>query len=183
MNINRISSLDLPYLPSTSQRRTTSDSGQSSSSSAQNLTDTVNFSASDNSSNKTDRPGVYVGFDGSTNVNINDALTSRDKELVIAATGGLSLIGPNGTHQINYLAMQIAMDRAIGNLDGPVTTSYLNNIISSERRDLVLNQQQADSLISAGDIASANALRGMGSDISFDVLDRALTFVAQHPES
>jgi len=101
--------------------------------------------------------------------------------LVTAATGGLNLIGPNGAHQINYLAMQIAMDRAIGNINGPVTASYLNNIIASQRRDLDLNQQQDAVLSSDGDSASADALRTMGPGISFDVLDRALAFIAQHP--
>ena len=78
--------------------------------------------------------------------------------------------------------MQITMDRAVGNLHGPIAASYLNNIVAFQRRDLNLNQQQAAASGSAGNTASADALRAMTPGISFDVLDRALTFIAQHPE-
>jgi hypothetical protein len=85
-----------------------------------------------------------------TSFNINDSLTPEDKKLVIAATGGLDLIGPNGTHQINFLAMQIALDRHIGNLTGPVTAAYINGLKNSERQTLSLNQQYAATLLLAG---------------------------------
>lgn len=181
MNISGIHSSEWSYQSPISPKRTAHDGNPDSGSAVGDLSDTVDLSTAEESGNTTDRPGIYVGPDGRIDVNINDALTTQDKQLVIAATGGLNLIGSNGTHQINYLAMRIAMDRAIGNLNGPVTASYLNNIMGSQSRDLELNQEQAAALDSAGDTASANALRTMAPGISLDVLDRALAFLAQNP--
>jgi hypothetical protein len=180
MTINGINNLGWLDPLSISTKRTTSDGKQNSTVAVKTVADTVSLSTTGESLNKAQRPGIYVGADGRTNVNIDEALTVGDKQLVIAATGGLDLIGPNGTHQINQLAMQIAMDRAVGNLSGPVTASYLNNIAASQRRDISLNQQQADALSSAGDASTAAALKAMGPGVSFSVLDRALTFLAQH---
>ena len=62
---------------------------------------------------------------------IDDELTTQDKSLISAASGSLDL--PDG--KINTLAMQIALDRYSGNIQGPVTTSYINNIGQQEARD------------------------------------------------
>jgi hypothetical protein len=83
-----------------------------------------------------------LGFPGSTAVNgaggqnnnafvIDDELTPQDKALVSDATGSVDL--PNG--QINMLAMRIALDRYAGNLQGPVTASYIEGISAAEMRD------------------------------------------------
>lgn len=130
---------------------------------------------------KTGNPGEYMDTAaGGKFIRINDALTPDDKNLVIAATGGLDLVAPNGTHQINTLAMRIALDRAVGNLNGPVTASYLENAKNQERQTLALNRQQAGNLFAAGDATAGKALASQGPAISFDVIDKALAFLAQH---
>jgi hypothetical protein len=62
---------------------------------------------------------------------IDDELTPHDKALVSDAAGSVDL--PNG--QINLLAMHIALDRNAGNLQGPVTASYIEGISATELRD------------------------------------------------
>jgi len=127
----------------------------------------------------TGRPGEYLDTAaGGKFISIKDALTPDDKKLVIAATGSLDLVGPTGTHLINSLAEQIALDRSVGNLTGPVTTSYLSQLKNNQQQTLALNQQQADSLFALGQFADSQALRSQGSAISFDVIDKALAFLA-----
>lgn len=72
------------------------------------------------------KPGLVEQTPGT--VSIEDALTSRDKEVVIAATGALDPTGPGGVHELNPLAVNIALDRAIGNLIGPLDAEYLRMI-------------------------------------------------------
>jgi hypothetical protein len=62
---------------------------------------------------------------------IDDELTPQDTALVVAAEGGVNL--PNG--KINVLAMEIALDRYTGHLQGSVTASYIENVANSEKRD------------------------------------------------
>lgn len=155
MNVNGIGNVSWPDLSSVSRKPATSNNN--SSSFANDLADSVNLSSN--------LPGVSVGADGRMLVNIDDALTSSDKALVTAATGGLNLVGPNGVHEVNQLAVTIALDRAMGNLTGPVTASYLNNLKSSEQQTLALNPQQGN------------------AGIAFDVLDKAFAFLAQQPEN
>lgn len=88
MNINGLSSLDSSYLSPISLKKTTSGSSPDSSFTVGDFSDSVNLSTTHESGETTDRPGIYVGPDGRTNVNINDALTPQAKELLIAATGG-----------------------------------------------------------------------------------------------
>ena len=62
---------------------------------------------------------------------IDDELTPQDKALVSNAAGSVDL--PHG--RINMLAMQIALDRHAGHLQGPVTASYIEGISAAETRD------------------------------------------------
>ncbi len=112
-------------------------------------------------------------------VDISDTLTSADKALVTAATGGLSVTGPNGVHQVNQLAVAIALDRSMGNLTGPVTAAYLEGLRNGEQQTLALNQQQASNLTANGDSEEAEQLAAQGPGISFAVLDKALEFLGQ----
>lgn len=113
-------------------------------------------------------PGVSVGPDGRMDVNIDATLTAGDKALVTAATGGLDPIGPNGVHEVNQFAVTIALDRAMGNLTGPITASYLNNLKTSEETAQALNQQLGNAVTPG---------------ISLGVLDGALAYVGQQPEN
>jgi hypothetical protein len=74
---------------------------------------------------------VKGGGQKSTSFLIDDELTPQDKALVSNAAGSVDL--PNG--QINMLAMQIALDRHAGHLQGPVTASYIEGISAAEVRD------------------------------------------------
>lgn len=118
------------------------------------------------------------GPDGNRGFNIDDSLTPEDKQLVTAATGALDLAAPNGTHEINTLAMQIALDRQTGNLTGPVTALYLNGLKNSEMQTLSLDGQYAATSVAGGNQNQAEALASQGPAISFDVFDRALAFLA-----
>jgi hypothetical protein len=112
-------------------------------------------------------------------VDISDTLTSADKALVTAATGGLSVIGPSGVRQVNQLAVTIALDRSMGNLKGPVTASYLEGLRNDEQQTLALNRQEASNLTANGENEEAEQLAAQGPGISFGVLDKALEFLGQ----
>lgn len=64
---------------------------------------------------------------------INDMLTPKDKRLVVAATGSLNLTDGSGIHEINPLAVRIALDRSTGKLAGEVDKFYLNSIIKEQQ--------------------------------------------------
>jgi len=126
----------------------------------------------------TGRPGEYIDSAGGKFVSISDALTSDDKALVRAATGGLNLIDANGVHQVNQLAVTIALDRSMGNLTGAITASYLNKLKNDQQQTLGLNQQASADLIAAGRPVDARALASQAPGVSFGVIDKALAFLA-----
>ena len=63
---------------------------------------------------------------------INDLLTENDKKLVEAATGGLQPTSSSGLHEINELAVHIALDRETGTLSGEVDENYINKLITEQ---------------------------------------------------
>ena len=126
----------------------------------------------------TGHPGEYL--DPVTHekyVSIADALSPGDKALVTAATGGLDLIGANGVHQVNQLAVTIALDRSMGNLTGPVTASYLQGLRSSAQQTSTLNKQQASDFVAVGKLDEARAIASQGPGIPSAVLDKALAYL------
>lgn len=126
----------------------------------------------------TGRPGEYVDtVAGGRFVRIADALTTDDKALVLAATGGPDVVGAHGVHMVNQLAVTIALDRSMGNLTGPVTASYLERLRSSEQQTVALNQQGAASYMACGGFDQARSMASQGPGISFDVLDKALAYL------
>lgn len=119
MNIDAIGNVNWQSLLSSSQTQAPPNSGPGGS--ACTLADSVSLSSAG-------APGVPVGSDGRMDVNIDATLTAGEKALVTAATGGLDPIGPNGVYEVNQSAATISLDRAIGNLTGPITASYLDNL-------------------------------------------------------
>ncbi len=164
MNITGIGNVNWPDLLTASVTQTPSHNNPGPS--AGTLTESVSLSSAGQPAGGASLPGVSVDAAGHMVVNIDGTLTAGDKALVTAATGGLDLVGPNGVHEVNQLAVTIALDRAMGNLTGPITASYLNNLKTSEQASLALNQQPGNA---------------MAPWISFDVLDKALAYLGQQP--
>jgi hypothetical protein len=63
---------------------------------------------------------------------IKDILTDLDQALVDFAAGDLDQVDPNGRHDINPLAVRIALDRATGEVSGEVDANYIKNIIKEQ---------------------------------------------------
>jgi hypothetical protein len=118
------------------------------------------------------QPGLWRYSDGRVAaMECDKILTASDRKLVESINGG-KLDG--GNPDVSNLITTIANERVYGSLKGNITPAYIQGLISGQKRDAALNQQQAAAAYAAGDLVKARAFASQGPSISYDVLDQAL---------